>query len=87
MRDPRPNYKSQVAAARPVNAVEVVARTGPWSGPRPGSPRKDETRLTFLTPGGRHVGEGPTKKLYDDPIGGPVLKGATLLLTEITART
>jgi hypothetical protein len=67
-------------------AAEVVVRIGPWEEPRLGPPDKKSARMSFLTPSGLHFGQGPTKKLYDDPLGGLVLKGATVLLTEITAR-
>ena len=66
-------------------AAEVVAQIGPWEDARPGPPARNHVRLSFLTPSGLHFGQGPTKQLRNDPLGGLVLRGATALMTELLA--
>jgi hypothetical protein len=85
--EPAPPERHELIDALLDESAVVVASTGPWSGPRATVLAAKETRLTFLTPGGPHVGRGPTKQLAQDALGGLVLKGATLLLSEIAARS
>jgi hypothetical protein len=64
-------------------AADVVARIGPWDEARPWPPPRSHTRLSFLTPSGLHFGEGPSDVLQGDPLAGPVLRGATAVMTEL----
>ena len=85
--EPAPPEHAELVDALLEASGGVVAATGPWDEPRLGPPDRKSARMTFLTPGGLHFGQGPTKRLYDDPVGGLVLKGATLLLADITAKS
>jgi len=67
------------------SASGVVARIGPFDGPRPGPPPPNYDRLSFLTPSGLHFGEGPIAALEADAVARPVLQGATAVLAELTA--
>jgi hypothetical protein len=84
--DEAPEEQVELVDALLTSAAEVVAQTGPWEGARPAPPGNKAARLNFLTPGGLHFGQGPVKKLAKDPLAGPLLQGATLLLSELTAR-
>jgi hypothetical protein len=66
-------------------AENVVARIGPWEGPRPPL-RAPNTRLSMLCAGGLYFGEGPTAQLQADPMGGPLLAAAASLLALLTSR-
>ena len=66
-------------------AKDLVASIGPWDGTRPGPPPPQHARLSFLTPGGLHFGEGSLKALEADPVAGPVLRGAAAVMVELMA--
>jgi hypothetical protein len=68
-------------------AKEVVAKIGPWEQPRPAAPPKGQVRMSFLTPSGLHVGQGPMNALAADPFGGRVIQLATMLMRELIAKT
>jgi hypothetical protein len=62
----------------------IVARIGPWDGPRP--PLGPHTlRLSMLCAGGLYFGEGPVSGLSSDPMAGPLIAAATDLLQTLIA--
>jgi hypothetical protein len=65
--------------------ADIVRQIGLWEGSRPGPPSPNDARLSFLTPSGLYFGEGPANALYDDPLAGSVLRGATAVMTELIA--
>jgi hypothetical protein len=67
-------------------AADVVAQIGPSDEPRRGPPPKQHVRLSFLTPSGLHFGEGPVKALEQDPLGGLVIAGASVVMRELVER-
>ena len=67
-------------------AARVVAEIGPWEQARPAPPPRGQLRMSFLTPSGLHFGQGPMNALARDPLGGPVVQGATVLMTGLTAK-
>ena len=67
-------------------ANQVVSRIGPWEKPRPAAPPRDQARLSFLTPGGLHFGQGPMAALSRDPLGGRALQSATELMRSLVDR-
>ncbi len=62
----------------------VVDHIGPWSGERPEAPQPGRLRLNFLTPQGLRFGEGPFNVLASDPMAGPVVRAALILLETLT---
>lgn len=68
-------------------AAQVVVMIGPWEDVRPGPPMGDQARLSFLTPGGLHFGQGPMGALSRDPLGGRVIRLATELMGDLIAKT
>ncbi len=66
---------------------QVVARISPWEKVRPGPPPRDQARISFLTPSGLHFGQGPMAMLSRDPMGGPVLQLAAVLMKALIAKT
>lgn len=67
-------------------ARRVVSQIGPWEQPRPAPPPRDHARLSFLTPGGSHFGQGPMTALSRDPLGERVLETGTALMRALAAR-
>jgi hypothetical protein len=63
---------------------QVVARIGPWSGPRPPL-TAGHLRLSFLCPSGLHFGQGPTNALSADPLAGSLLSTGVNLLLALTS--
>jgi hypothetical protein len=68
-------------------SADVLRQIGPWGGARPSAPKRGHVRLSFLTPGGLHFGEGPIDAISTDPKGGPVLEQATILMNALIERT
>jgi hypothetical protein len=66
---------------------QVVNHIGVWNQPRPPAPSKDHARISFLTPGGLHFGQGPFTALSKDTFGGPMLKLASGLMRALIAKT
>ena len=64
-----------VAAAQP-----LVNRIGPWDKSRRPPPSPGSVRITFLVSDGLYFGEGPFVVLQRDPMAGPILAKAALLL-------
>jgi hypothetical protein len=67
-------------------ATDVVRQIGPWEGERPAAPPRHQIRLSFLTPGGLHFGQGPFDAISADPMGGPVVEAAMLLMSDLMQR-
>lgn len=65
----------------------VVAEIGPWKEARPAPPPCDSARMSFLTPGGLHFGQGPMAALSQDPMGGEVIHAATRLMKALIGKT
>jgi len=65
---------------------EVVARTKPWEGERPGPPSPGQARINLLTPSGLHFGQGALAALAGDALAGPVIAAATALMQALTRR-
>ncbi|MDB6006178.1 MAG: hypothetical protein JWR15_3165 [Prosthecobacter sp.] len=65
----------------------VVQQIGPWDGPRPAPPPKNQVRLSFLTPGGLCFGQGSFQDLSADPKGGAVVTAATDLMRALIAKS
>jgi hypothetical protein len=66
---------------------QVVAQIGPWDQARPAPPPRGQTRMSFLTPSGLHVGQGPMAALSRDPLSGRVIQVATVLMKAMIAKT
>jgi hypothetical protein len=66
-------------------AQPVVDAIGPWTEPRQAPPPTGQARLTFLVGGELYLGQGPFEALAADPMAGPVLRAATMLLTTLVA--
>jgi hypothetical protein len=67
-------------------SAAVVGQIGPWEGTRPTKLPRGEMRLSFLTPGGLHFGQGPIEAISSDPMGGSVVEAATLLMSDLIQR-
>jgi len=78
----RDRSEGSVAALLDASAG-AVAQIGPWEEPRRGPPPREHVRLSFLTPGGLHFGEGPVEALDRDPLAASILRGATALVAEL----
>lgn len=65
----------------------VAAQLGPWKGPRPPVPPQGIARINMLTPSGLHFGEGSLQALASDPLGGPVIATATVLMRALIGKT
>jgi hypothetical protein len=66
-------------------ATSIVARIGPWRGPRPPL-RPGLLRLSMLCAGGLYFGEGPVQALSADRMAGPLIAAAGRLLQALTDR-
>jgi hypothetical protein len=79
-----PSFQSMVhrlfTAAEP-----VVARIGPWEGPRLAPPNQGNIRLSFLVSDGLYFGEGPMALMQRDPLAGPVIQQSVELLQAVVA--
>jgi hypothetical protein len=71
-----------------VEAGQVLAgKIGPWTGPRPPPVKQGEVRVSLLTPGGLHFGQGPFDALARDQLGGPVIFRAQQLMQALIAKS
>jgi hypothetical protein len=61
----------------------VIEQIGPWTSERLPAPLTGTARMTFLVSDGLYFGEGPANALTDDPLGGPMLRAASQLLTSV----
>lgn len=77
-----PHVGALFAASEP-----VVARIGPWDGPRKPPPAADNVRLSFLVSCGLCFGEGPMSVMQRDAMAGPIIQRATALLQAVVAMT
>ncbi|MBX3586453.1 MAG: hypothetical protein KF796_07400 [Ramlibacter sp.] len=66
-------------------AKPVVAKIGPWKGPRRAPPAQGNIRMTFLVSDGLYFGEGPMALMQQEPLAAPVIKRATELLQAVVA--
>jgi hypothetical protein len=66
---------------------DIVAQIPPWGRPRPQRPATGVLRLSFLTPGGLSMGQGPLDEFPKHAFAGRVFQSATLLLQELTAKS
>ena len=64
--------------------ANVVHKIGPWDKERKPFPTKGMVRLSFLVSDGLYFGEGPMEVLQSDPMGGPVIHAAIMLMTYLT---
>lgn len=64
----------------------IVNATGIWDQPRPPAPGKGIARVNALTFGGLHFGEGEFSILAADPLGGPAIKAAFVLMQALIVR-
>lgn len=64
---------------------ELLAKIGPWEGPRPPVP-PGQARISFLTPSGLHFGQAEPGLLSRDGMAGPVLGAATQLMQALITR-
>lgn len=64
---------------------ELLAKIGPWDGPRPPLP-KDQARISLLTPSGLHFGQADPRLLSRDAMAAPVLRAGTVLMQALIAR-
>ena len=63
----------------------LVRLIGPWEGPRPLLP-PGQARISLLTPGGLHFGQGPFAALSRDPLAAPVIRAAAALMQALVSR-
>ncbi|MGH8517940.1 MAG: hypothetical protein ACREUE_10820 [Panacagrimonas sp.] len=63
----------------------LVAKLGPWDKPRLPPPKPGKVRMSFVVSDGLYFGEGPLDVMQQDPLGGPVLAKAALLLQAVVA--
>ena len=71
-------------AAALLAAGQVLAdQIGPWTEPQLPDLPVGSMRLTMLTRGGPHFGQGPDDALGGDPLAAPVLAAATDLLVAV----
>ena len=56
---------------------------GPSKEVRPPAPANGSARISLLTPGGLHFGEGPLDTLAKDKLGGPVIASAFRLMQRL----
>jgi hypothetical protein len=54
-------------------AVNIVAKIGPWKDARPGPTGEQIARINFLTSHGLHFGEAPQRVLFHDPMAGRIM--------------
>jgi hypothetical protein len=66
------------------DSTNVINQTGPWNQARKPFPAMGMCRMTFLVTDGLYFGEGRFEDLRRDPMGGPVIHSATLLMTYLT---
>src|SRR5579859_2661267 len=71
-----------------LNAAQVVVgNIGPWTQPRPAPVPKGHIRINMITPSGLHFGQAPFQLLASDPVGGPVVTAATILMKAMIKHT
>jgi hypothetical protein len=83
---PDASLDAEMAALLEAGAA-VVAKIGPWEKGRPAPPPRGQVRINLLTPSGLHCGQGAFEKLAADPLAGPVLSAASVLLQALIAKT
>lgn len=65
----------------------MVKKIGPWDKhERLAPPALDLARVTFLISDGLYFGQAPMNVLFHDPLSGPALNVATLLMQDITEK-
>jgi hypothetical protein len=64
------------------SAVETIR---PWKGSRRAAPDRGNIRISLLTPGGTHFGEGTTQAIEKDPFGGLIFQHACDLMQQLVA--
>jgi hypothetical protein len=64
---------------------DLLAKIGPWEGPRPPLPQ-GQARISLLTPSGLHFGQADPSLLSRDAMAAPVLQAATALMQALIAR-
>ena len=63
----------------------IVKQIGPWDKQaRLEPPAKGLARITFLVSDGLYFGQAPINDLFSDPLSGPALNAATLLMQHLT---
>jgi len=62
------------------DSMEVVKKIGPWAEPRREPPANGLVRLSFIVSEELYFGEGSFEVLQKDPLGGPVISDAILLM-------
>lgn len=65
-------------------SMNVVNQIGPWDKERKPFPSNGMIRITFLVSDGLYFGEGSFKVLQNDPLAGPVINSAALLMAYLT---
>lgn len=66
----------------------IVKQIGPWDKQaRLAPPAKGLARISFLMSDGLYFGQAPMDDLFHDPLSGPALNAATLLVQHITEKT
>jgi hypothetical protein len=68
------------------SAKPVVSAIAIWSGPRPPQASPGEARLTILTSGGFHLGQGPVAVLTRDAIAAQILRSVVSLMKGLMAK-
>jgi hypothetical protein len=63
--------------------ARTIAAIGAWDKPRLPSPPKGQVRISMLSPGGLHFGQGPLNILSKDALGGPVVTQAFHLMQQL----
>ena len=69
------------------SGAAVVEEIGVSVEPRPDAPPKGQVRISFLTPGGISMGQGPFDDLVADPKGARALNAATKLMESLMAKS
>ena len=67
-------------------ARAIVDATGVWEGGPLELPEAGNIRLSFLTPGGLHFGQGPARIMWDEPTAGPLMRAARVLLAKLAVQ-
>jgi hypothetical protein len=63
----------------------IVQNIDPWGKTRLAPPKQGNVRLTFLVSDGLYFGEGPMHIMQREPLAGPVIQEATVLLQAVVA--
>lgn len=65
----------------------VAAQIGPWEEPQLAAPDKGIARINMLTPSGLHFGQAPFEAMWQDSLGGPVLRAAQGLMEALIGKS